>query len=139
MKTELITLVCLEIGASKEEAFSVKVRPNDTIDHLKRVIKAEISPWCDHVATNTLGLWKVSIPITSIDKHRPVIVDDIDQKTPSSPTHTISAEFTGEIPEDHVHIVFICPPKAALPTTHGCNNCQDDPGKFSSSGEHSLA
>ncbi|KAF7727751.1 hypothetical protein EC973_007210 [Apophysomyces ossiformis] len=104
-------------------AFSVKVSSADTVDDLKKVIKAEKSPRFDDIAADELKLWRVSIPITNENKDDMVLSDNITTKKELLPTDELSDVFEGRPPKKTIHIIGQRPlfnaPKISLPREQG--------------------
>ncbi|KAG0328337.1 hypothetical protein BG000_000524, partial [Podila horticola] len=56
-----LTLFCLIDGQSTKQTWSIKALPADTVDDLKKAVKAAQAPNFDHVAAGELHLRKVNI------------------------------------------------------------------------------
>ncbi|KAF9321320.1 hypothetical protein BG003_002501 [Podila horticola] len=56
-----LTLFCLVDGQSTKQTWSIKALPADTVDDLKKAVKAAQAPNFDHVAAGELHLRKVNI------------------------------------------------------------------------------
>src|SRR5438045_8980968 len=63
-----ITLFCLVIGNTIENAFDVETEKNKSISHLKKVIKEFNAQTFANIESKDIKLWQVDIPI---DKESP--------------------------------------------------------------------
>ncbi|KAG0212245.1 hypothetical protein BGX28_006598 [Mortierella sp. GBA30] len=106
------TLFCLLDGESTSNTFSVKAATSDTVDDLKKLIKAEKSNDFSDVDADKLTLWCVSIPVVPENKHNPVILNQIDSPTELSPTDDLSDVFHEMPPKKTIHIIVQRPPPA---------------------------
>ncbi|KAF9327744.1 hypothetical protein BG006_009002 [Podila minutissima] len=100
-----MSLFCLIDGESASSIFSVKLSPDDSIGDLKDLIKIEKSPRFDDVAANKLTLWRVSVPVVAANKHKPIILTEIDSAMELDPTDDISDVFEETPPKNTVHII----------------------------------
>ncbi|KAF9557892.1 hypothetical protein EC968_007406 [Mortierella alpina] len=96
--TNKTTLFCLVEGETLSRAFSIKIQPDDTVDDLKELIKAKQAPAFDDITSNSLTLWKVSVPI-AVDKHKMILLDSLELKDELDPRDDISAAFSAEPPK----------------------------------------
>src|SRR5690349_761841 len=99
MTDSLSTLFCLVDGEATSNAFSVKVSSSDTIDNLKKLIKAEKTPEFDDLAADMLTLWRVSHPVIAANKHNPILLSAIDSATELDPTDDFSDVFEEKPPK----------------------------------------
>ncbi|KAG0087340.1 hypothetical protein BGZ92_007414 [Podila epicladia] len=109
----LMQLFCLVSGESTSNAFSVDIDPTKTIGDLKKLIKTEkTSTRFDDIADGELTLWRISVPVALANKHRPVIVSNIqsESKTKLDPTDDISDVFEDQPPKETIHILVQRPP-----------------------------
>ncbi|KAF9158104.1 hypothetical protein DFQ26_007967, partial [Actinomortierella ambigua] len=74
----LLTLFCIVDGETT--AFSVKAPSNDTVDDLKKLIKAEKAPRFDGIAADELTLWRVSIPVLPKKDRKEIRLADVPSK-----------------------------------------------------------
>ncbi|KAG0013435.1 hypothetical protein BGZ81_001008, partial [Podila clonocystis] len=107
-KDQLKKLLDLKEGTSN--AFSVKIHTTETVDGLKKLIKAEKTTKFDDVAADELTLWRVSIPIDPVNKHNPVTVNEITFKTDRDPTDDLSDVFEEKLPKKNMHTIVQRPP-----------------------------
>ncbi|KAG0295479.1 hypothetical protein BGZ96_011662 [Linnemannia gamsii] len=64
MANNHLNLFCVVNGEPQANKFSVKLTPTDTVDDLKKRIKAEKSLHFDNIAADEFNLYRVSIPVT---------------------------------------------------------------------------
>ncbi|KAG0195405.1 hypothetical protein BGX33_003418, partial [Mortierella sp. NVP41] len=109
-------MFCLIDGEPQSNAFSVKVTPADTVDDLKKLIKAEKSVDFEHVDANNLTLWRVSIPITDDDDEISILLDNVNDKDKKKlgPATRLSKVFPEELPEETIHIIVQRPPQVQV-------------------------
>ncbi|KAF9160845.1 hypothetical protein BGX20_002369, partial [Mortierella sp. AD010] len=100
-----------------------KSRNKDVLD-LKKRIKAEKSNQFSDVDADQLTLWRVSIAVASIDKRKPVVLNEHDTAIELDPTDDISDVFKVTPPKKTIHIIVQRPPPASaqvsarIPTPH---------------------
>ncbi|KAG0249979.1 hypothetical protein DFQ27_009685, partial [Actinomortierella ambigua] len=111
-----LTLFCLVDGASTSRAFPVNISPDDSMDDLKKLIKAKKAPRFDDVAADKLTLWRVSIPASEDDDETSILIDNVtsDHKRKLSPLTRLTKVFPEELPEETIHIIVQRPPPQAL-------------------------
>ncbi|KAG9060857.1 hypothetical protein KI688_007926 [Linnemannia hyalina] len=73
MASSLLNLFCLVDGEGTSNAFSVKIASTDTVDDLKKLIKAEKTNNFSDVDADQLTLRRVSIPVVAANKHNPIV------------------------------------------------------------------
>ncbi|KAG0348134.1 proteasome regulatory particle base subunit [Podila humilis] len=114
MTSNTLTLFCLVDGEATSNAFSVKIPPSDTIDDLKKLIKAEKPVDFEHIDANNLTLSRVSIPITKNDSEVPILFNNIAQekKEKLHPADDLSDIFDEKPPKKTIHIIVQRPPPA---------------------------
>ncbi|KAF9303922.1 hypothetical protein BG003_001849, partial [Podila horticola] len=98
-------LFCLVDGESTSNAFPVEIDPLKTIADLKKLIKTEKPVDFEHVDANNLTLWHVSLPIVAANKHKPIVLTEIDSSTELDPTDDISDVFQSQPPKKTIHIL----------------------------------
>ncbi|KAF9379757.1 hypothetical protein BGX21_002555, partial [Mortierella sp. AD011] len=89
-----------------------KSRNKDVLD-LKKRIKAEKSNQFSDVDADQLTLWRVSIAVASIDKRKPVVLNEHDTAIELDPTDDISDVFKVTPPKKTIHIIVQRPPPEA--------------------------
>ncbi|KAF9080350.1 hypothetical protein BGX23_002284 [Mortierella sp. AD031] len=110
-----LTLFCLVDGESTSNAFSVEIDSTKTVDGLKKLIKADQSPIFDDITANSLTLWRVSIPVVSANKHKPIVLSEVESSTELDPTDDVSDVFPKTPPKKTIHIIIHRPPPARSP------------------------
>ncbi|KAK3838750.1 MAG: hypothetical protein JOS17DRAFT_786655 [Linnemannia elongata] len=115
MAEDRLNLFCLVDGEPQSNVFSVKATPTDTIDDLKKLIKAEKAPRFDDVAADELTLWRVSIQVVSANKHKPILLNEIDSPTELDPTDDVSDVFPEVPPKKTIHVIVHRPPPVHAP------------------------
>ncbi|KAF9297438.1 hypothetical protein BGZ74_009829 [Mortierella antarctica] len=109
----LMQLFCLVDGESTSNAFSVEIDPTKTISDLKKLIKTvKTPPRFDDIAADELTLWRISIPVVLANKHRPVVVSNIqsESKIKLDPKDDLSDVFEDQPPKETIHILVQRPP-----------------------------
>ncbi|KAK3837903.1 MAG: hypothetical protein JOS17DRAFT_813667 [Linnemannia elongata] len=98
-----LNLFCLVDGEPQSNVFSVKPTPADTIDDLKKLIKTEKTPRFDD---------RVSIPVVPANKHKQIVLDEVDSPTELDPTDDVSELFPprDKLPKKTIHVIIQCPP-----------------------------
>ncbi|KAG0278825.1 hypothetical protein BGZ97_009677, partial [Linnemannia gamsii] len=109
-----LTLFCLVDGEPQSNVFSVKATPTDTVDDLKKLIKAEKTPRFDDVAADELTLWRVSIPVVPANKHKPIVLNEFESATELDPTDDVSDVFPEAPPKKTIHVIVQRPPQERL-------------------------
>ncbi|KAF9206818.1 hypothetical protein BGZ59_011483, partial [Podila verticillata] len=110
MMDNRMSLFCLVDGEATSKAFSIKIPSSDTVDDLKKLIKTEKTPRFDDIAADELTLWSVSIPVVAVDKHKPIILTEIDSTTELDPTDDISDVFEDQPLKKTIHVIVQRPP-----------------------------
>ncbi|KAG0197378.1 hypothetical protein BGX28_009119, partial [Mortierella sp. GBA30] len=105
-----LSLFCLVDGEATAYAFSVKILSSDTVDDLKKLIKAENAVDFTDVDAKNLTLWRVSIPVVQADKHKPVVLNEFDSATELDPTDDIADVFPDKPPKKTIHVIVQRPP-----------------------------
>ncbi|KAG0317058.1 hypothetical protein BGZ97_005970, partial [Linnemannia gamsii] len=103
-------LFCLGDGEATTNTFSVKIPPIDTVNDLRKRIKAEIPDTFNGVDAKDLTLWRVSHPFTIANKHQPVLMSAFDFKTELYHTDDISEVFAEARPKKTIYIIVQRPP-----------------------------
>jgi len=85
-------------------ARSVKI-PSDTVDDLKKVIKAKQSPDFDDIVANNLMLWPVFVTDDDDDDEQPILLTTILEKKKLKATHDLSDVFGETLPKKTIHII----------------------------------
>ncbi|KAF9577366.1 hypothetical protein BGW38_007464 [Lunasporangiospora selenospora] len=100
-----ITLFCAVEGMSS--AFSVDINPSKTVDHLRKLIKAEKANDFGNIDADRLTLWCVSIPAVSTaqDSRISLGADSATEPKKLDPTDDISDVFKETLPKKSIHII----------------------------------
>ncbi|KAK3840985.1 MAG: hypothetical protein J3R72DRAFT_161334 [Linnemannia gamsii] len=100
-------LFCVVDGGLQSKAFSVRITPADTVDDLKKLIKAEKKNDFRDVDADNLTLWRVSIPINDEDNDLPVLLKNVpvDDRKKLGPATRLSKVFPEDLPEETVHVI----------------------------------
>ncbi|KAG0267567.1 hypothetical protein DFQ27_008612 [Actinomortierella ambigua] len=112
MNTSSLTVFCVIDGESTFNAFSVEVDPTKTVEHLKDLIKAKLSPEFDDIVAKSLTLWRVSIADGDDDDEQPIVLDSILEKKKLEATRELSEVFETSLHKntDTIHIIVQRPP-----------------------------
>ncbi|OAQ23960.1 hypothetical protein K457DRAFT_881817 [Linnemannia elongata AG-77] len=114
MDDNRLSLFCLVNGEATSNAFSIKIPSNDTVDDLKKLIKAEKTNAFSDIDADQLTLWCVSIPDED-DNDLPVLLDAVPEKKKLKATTKLSKVFETELPEETIHIIVQRPPQVHVP------------------------
>ncbi|KAG0347172.1 hypothetical protein BG004_008328, partial [Podila humilis] len=110
MTGSLLTLFCVVDGEAVP--FSVKVAPTDSVDDLKKAIKAQKTIDFSDVDADKLTLWLGSIPIPPPKEQKPIFLDEAESPTELGPSDDISDVFVETPPKKTIHIIVQRPPPA---------------------------
>ncbi|KAG0249045.1 hypothetical protein DFQ27_000456, partial [Actinomortierella ambigua] len=99
-----LTLLCIVDGASTSRAFPVNISPDDSMDDLKKLIKAKKAPRFDDVAADKLTLWRVSIPEDD-DDEQPILLNKVSEKKKLKTTRELTEFFEGSLLKKTIHII----------------------------------
>ena len=100
---------------------------------LKKVIKEEKQPALDHVPTDTLTLWTVSVPADK-DLEEKLEKLNLKGKRPLQPLMKLSSLFADQPVDDHLNIVVKAPPTgecrtlSTFVTLHEFTRCSSELG-----------
>ena len=108
MTVNYLSLFCVVDGESTP--FPVEIESTKTIGNLKKLIKSEKTPRFDDVAADELTLWRVSIPVDSPGKRKPVVLSEDESATELDPMDDISDVFKKTPPKKTIHIIVQRPP-----------------------------
>ncbi|KAF9084813.1 hypothetical protein BGX29_002321, partial [Mortierella sp. GBA35] len=97
MTDNLLTLFCLVDGDSVP--FSVDIDASKTVDHLKKLIKAEKSNNFSDVDADQLTLWHVSIPLVPKKDRKDISLGDVSSKEELDETDDLSEVFPDKLPK----------------------------------------
>ena len=114
-----IDLNCWVFGDKppRKRIFPLRVSRSQTVHYLRKAVKDEKKPALDHIATNSLDLWKVSMPIDkNVDAKLRVINLHHGPVKELLPTQRLSQVFSTPPLEDHLHIIV------QLPTAGECDS-----------------
>ncbi|KAI8594762.1 hypothetical protein EDD21DRAFT_392969 [Dissophora ornata] len=103
MTDHRITLFCVVDGETTP--FSVDIDSSKTVDHLKEAIKAKKTNDFSDVDADKLTLWCVAIPVVSVDKRRPIVLDEFDSAAELDPTDDLSDVFGKVPPKKTIHVI----------------------------------
>ncbi|KAG0198791.1 hypothetical protein BGX33_012070 [Mortierella sp. NVP41] len=113
MTDNLLTLFCLVDGDSMP--FSVDIDASKTVDHLKKLIKAEKTNNFSDVDADQLTLWHVSIPLVPKKDRKDISLGDVSSKEELDETDDLSDVFPDKLPKKTIHIIVQRPPLARSP------------------------
>ncbi|KAG0294132.1 hypothetical protein BGZ96_001754 [Linnemannia gamsii] len=115
MTEDRLNLFCLVDGEPQSNVFSVKPTPADTVDDLKKLIKTEKTNDFSDVDADKLTLWRVSIPVVPANRHKPIVLTEVDSLTELEPTDDVSDVFDEPPPKKTIHIIVQRPPPVQAP------------------------
>ena len=123
MTENRLSLFCLVDGDASSNTFSVKIPSSDTVDDLKNlIVKGDQAPAFRDVAAKDLILWRVSLPVITANKHKPIVLSKIDFKTELDPTDDMSDVFADNPPKKTIHIIVqLSSPRPAGNVIVSCN------------------
>jgi len=104
-----LTLFCLVDGKATPNGFPVEIEPGKTAGSLKNAIKLEQTPDFDDITASSLTLWRVTIPVDSVDKREPIFLNNFDS-TELDPTDKLSEVFKETLLEKTIYIIVQRPP-----------------------------
>ncbi|KAF9136473.1 hypothetical protein BG015_003122, partial [Linnemannia schmuckeri] len=110
MTNSPLTLFCLVDGQSTSKAFPVSIPSAESVGELKKHIKVEKAPRFDDLAADELTLWRVSIPVVPADKHKPIVLDEVDSATDLDPTDDVFDNFSDKPPKKAIYNIVQRPP-----------------------------
>ncbi|KAF9213984.1 hypothetical protein BGZ59_004539 [Podila verticillata] len=136
------TIFVIHSGQSTSEAFSVKALSTDTVDDLKKLIKAAKAPLLDYHPADKLKLIGVSIPDDPAKEYEKICAKHTPNVRPLRATEVLEDLFMGRLPERgriHVLIESVEPTLARtalaplnqvnlilVMETHSCNKIEMD-------------
>jgi hypothetical protein len=101
------TIFCLVVD--ENNPFSVEIRPDATVDGLKKAIKKEKHPDFDSFAADRLTLFKVDAPALDLNKAREQIAAlDLSSKE-MNPLFKLNKYYSAAPPEETIHILVQTP------------------------------
>ncbi|OAQ29335.1 hypothetical protein K457DRAFT_155768 [Linnemannia elongata AG-77] len=115
MTEDRLNLFCLVDGEPQSNVFSIKPTPADTVDDLKKLIKAEKTNQFSDVDADQLTLWHVSFPVVAANKHKPIVLNEFESATELDPTDDVSDVFPDKPPKKTIHIIVQRPPPVHAP------------------------
>ncbi|KAF9536754.1 hypothetical protein EC957_009801 [Mortierella hygrophila] len=117
MTNNPLTLFCLVDGEPQSNVFSVKAAPADTIDDLKKLIKAQKANQFSDVDADQLTLWRVAIPIIRDKSEIPCVFNNIpkEEKEKLHPADDLSDVFDEKPAKKTIHIIVQRPPLVHAP------------------------
>ncbi|KAF9131410.1 hypothetical protein BGW39_001840 [Mortierella sp. 14UC] len=112
-----LTLFCLVDGEAITKAFPVMIEPTKTIGDLKKLVKAEIPDTLNGVDAKDLTLWRVSIPVVSANKPKPIVLNEVESPTRLDPTDDVSDVLPDKPPKKTIHVI-VQRPLPGTPVSH---------------------
>ncbi|KAF9112859.1 hypothetical protein BGX30_007159, partial [Mortierella sp. GBA39] len=106
-----LTLFCLVDGEATSNAFSIEIEQTKTVDHLKDLIKVKKTIDFNDIDADQLTLWRVSIPVVPANKHKPIVLYEVESSTEFDPTDDVSDVFPKTPPKKTIHIIIQRPPQ----------------------------
>ena len=104
-----LNLNCLVLNNDTSHIFPIEIMESKTVGTLRKAIKDEKRPAFDHVPTDALLLWKVSIPVNrnlTENLSKLLFVDE----GSLLPVERLSKVFADQPEDEHLHIVVQVPP-----------------------------
>ncbi|KXS10961.1 hypothetical protein M427DRAFT_36429 [Gonapodya prolifera JEL478] len=108
MAASTITLACLLLG--ENVPFEASIDPSSSVNTLKKVIKAELTPKLSEIAANDLKLWKVDVPYAA---RASITEDTLKEEGVMEPLKKISFYFPDQGSEEHIRVVVRRPQEEA--------------------------
>ena len=105
MTNNRLSLFGLVDGEATSNAFSVKAATTDTVDDLKKAIKTEKAHRFDAVDADELTLWQVALPVVPANKHKPILLGEIESPTELDPTDDVADVFKGTPLKKTIHVI----------------------------------
>ncbi|KAI8594678.1 hypothetical protein EDD21DRAFT_74345 [Dissophora ornata] len=97
--------------------FSVKINPSDTVDDVKDAIKAKKANDLSDVDADRLTLWKVEMPLPSLEERKPIVLNEVDFAIElKDPTDDISDVFKEQPPKKTISIIVQRPAPTLAPS-----------------------
>ena len=104
MMSNTVTIICLVQGHSAERAFPVHISKSSLVGDLKKEIKKEKAPEFDHIAADSLELWKVDIPSHDAAAIQQLILEENEARGVHNSTIEIEEYFPAPA-RRHIHIM----------------------------------
>ncbi|KAI9241588.1 MAG: hypothetical protein BYD32DRAFT_433002 [Podila humilis] len=102
---EQLILFCVFEGECAMSTFSVKASYADTVDDLKKLVKAAKTPNFDAMPADRLKLTAVSVPVEPATEAVAVKVQSLDYHRFLRPTELLCEVFEDTVPRNTIHIV----------------------------------
>ncbi|KAF8925514.1 hypothetical protein BGZ47_003224, partial [Haplosporangium gracile] len=117
MTDNRLSLFCLVNGEATSNAFSIKIPSNDTVDDLKKLIKAEKSNAFSDIDADQLTLWRVSIPDDDDDDEISIVLDNVNNKDKKKlrATRGLLEIFPDKPPKNTIHVIVQRPLQVHAP------------------------
>ncbi|KAG0342522.1 hypothetical protein BG000_003878 [Podila horticola] len=112
MTNSYLTLFCIVDGNSVSNAFEVEVESAKTVSALRKLIRAEKPNDFSDVDADQLTLWRASIPVVPPNRHKLIVLNEIESATELYPTEDLSDVFQETPPKKTIHIIVQRPPQA---------------------------
>ncbi|KAF9383388.1 hypothetical protein CPC16_008954 [Podila verticillata] len=123
---EQLILFCVFEGECAMSTFSVKASYADTVDDLKKLVKAAKTPNFDAVPADRLKLTAVSVPVEPATEAVAVKVQSLDYHRFLRPTELLCEVFEDTVPRNTIHIVVDMMPTANYGSIPVCITAPDE-------------
>ncbi|KAG0196206.1 hypothetical protein BGX28_010423 [Mortierella sp. GBA30] len=100
----MLSLICILNNQPVANRIQVDISPTKAVTALREEIISRISEV--HIDATRCTLWKVSLPINSLNNEHPVSLDDLDEKKKLRPTRSLNRIFSEQPSGDAVHIII---------------------------------
>lgn len=109
-----LVLACLIFDDPIEKTFTIDIRKNEQISHLRDAIKEKIEHRFEKIGANDLELWKVNISTSDESKfeqlranisHELILKDVLEGEMMADVTKKIKEIFNDSPKEGHIHII----------------------------------
>ncbi|GJJ67709.1 hypothetical protein EMPS_00055 [Entomortierella parvispora] len=112
-----ISVNCVVNGDPTSKAFAIKTYSLRSVAHLRKLIKAEKTHRFNEVLAGELTLWRVSCPVFSSFKHKPIAVTEIQSATKLSPVEDLVDVLEDQLPNSTLYIIVQQPHRVSEITT----------------------
>ncbi|KAF8945355.1 hypothetical protein BGZ47_002815, partial [Haplosporangium gracile] len=114
MTDNRLSLICLVNGEPTSNAISIKIHSNDTVDDLKKLIKANKTNAFSDINADQLTFWRVSIPVALKNERKEISLADISSMEELDETDDISYLFNDKPIKNTIHIIVKRPPQVKI-------------------------
>ncbi|KAF9297132.1 hypothetical protein BGZ88_010967 [Linnemannia elongata] len=117
------TLLCLVEGDPISKAFAMPVPSTGIIGQFRSIIHLSKPVWFKDLEAEDLTLWRVSIPVVSANKHKPVVMNEIGSPTELDPIDDVSEVFPSQdkLPKKTINVIIQRPPPVPVPTSRSAH------------------